>query len=160
MKRAVLIMVAAMLTVLSLSAAAAADSDPFIGTWTLDIRNSHYDAGELPQAMRIVIEAQDDAVHYRSETRFASGRTTTAEYTADYQEHLAPVQGDHGLLLPVTVKRLNPRTQLVSYVSGLQIVATSTRSVSPDGRRLTITTISKDGGGQPHTNIGIYVKSL
>jgi hypothetical protein len=152
------IVAAALCTLLSLSAAAAADSDPFIGTWTLDTRNSRYDAGELPQAMQIIIEAQDNAVHYRSETRFASGRTTTAEYTADYQEQLAPVQGDHGMLLPVTVKRLNARTQLVSYVSGLQVVATSTRSVSADGRRLTITTISKDSSGQQHTNIGIYVK--
>lgn len=146
--------------VLSLSAAAAADIDPFIGTWTLDTRNSRYDSGELPQRMQITIEAQDDAVHYRSETRFASGRLTTAEYTADYLGHLAPVMGDHGLLLPVTVKRLNPRTHLVSYVSGLQVVATSTRSVSPDGRRLKITTVSSDSSGQQRINIGIYVKNL
>ncbi len=140
----VLVIAAALHTLLSISAAAAAEIDPFIGTWAMDTRSSHYDAGELPQAMRIIIEAQDNAVHYRSETRFTSGRTTTAKYTTDYEEHLAPVQGDDGMLLPVTVKRLDPRTQLVSYVSGLQVVATSMRSVSPDGRRMTITTISKD----------------
>ena len=86
------------------------------------------------------------------------GVTTRSEYTADYNGRQSLVTGNRGMLLPVSLKRSNSRLVLASYTKGLQIVATSRRVVSKDGRRMTITTISKNGKGADVVIVGVYEK--
>jgi len=129
--------------------------DPFVGEWRMQPSASMY-AGEIPTAMRIVIESTADGVHYVSETTQANLRIVSAEYTADYDGRLAPVMGDAGLLAPVSLSRIDANTVEATYIRGLQIVATSRRVVSADQRTMTITTVTYDAQHRPLTNIGIY----
>jgi hypothetical protein len=142
----------AALFALSTSAA----TDPFIGTWTLNVNKSKYPPGTLPRQMVIHMEAAGDGIRYRSETIDAGGRTSTAEYIAGYDGKEAIVTGGVGLLLPVSLKRVDSNTVEASYMRGFQVVATSRRVVSKSGRMMTVTTISKDKDGKSTTNIGIY----
>ena len=92
----------------------------------------------------------------RSDSTYASGRKSRAEYTADYNGKQKVVMGDHGLLLPVSLKRIDARTVVASYTRGLQVFATSRRVISSDGRRMTITTRFSDQDRKSVMTIGLY----
>ena len=63
-----------------------------------------------------------------------------------------------GLMAPVSLQRLDERTVVASYKRGMQVVATSRRVVSRNGRVMTITTVSPDKDGRSVTNVGVYEK--
>ena len=140
------------------TAMAAAFTDPFVGRWVLNPGLSKYPSGTCPRHMVIEVESAGDGVHYRSDATYANGATTHSEYTADYNGKQSLVMGNRGMLLPVSLKRSNSRVVLASYIRGMQVVATSRRVVSKDGRRMTITTISKDRTGADVVTVGVYEK--
>jgi hypothetical protein len=153
---------AVLFTSLALPAFAATPAgvaDPFAGTWTLNVQKSRYPGGACPKRMVIVMETAGEGVRYRSETTYAHGYSTRAEYTAAYSGKEALVMGSGGLLLPVSLKRLDAYTVVARYTRGLQVVATSRRVVSRDRRMMTITTTSPDKSGKRVTSIGVYEKS-
>lgn len=136
-----------------------AASDPFVGTWTLNLRKSKYPPGTAPKGMVIQMEPVADGIQYHSETTGANGQISQSDYIASYDGKEATVKGKVGLLLPVSLKRIDPYTVEASYVRGLKVVATSRRVVSKDGRVMTITTISKDKDGKSVTNVGVYERT-
>jgi hypothetical protein len=148
----------AVAVILLLATAIASATDPFVGRWVLNPRLSKYPNGTCPRRMVIEMESTGDGVHYRSDATYANGVTAHSEYTADYNGKQSLVIGNRGMLWPVSLKRSNSRLVLASYTKGLQVVATSRRVVSMDGRRMTITTISKDRTGADVMTVGMYEK--
>jgi len=145
--------------ILLLATAMASDfTDPFVGKWVLNPGLSKFPSGTCPKRMVITIESAGKGVHYRSDAIYANGSTAHSEYTADYNGKQSLVMGNHGMLLPVSLKRSNPRLVLASYTQGFEVVATSRRAVSKDGRRMTILTMSKDRTGADVTTLGVYEK--
>lgn len=144
--------------ILLLTTAIASATDPFVGRWVLNPGLSKYPSGTCPRRMVIEMESAGDGVHYRSDATYANGVTAHSEYTADYSGKQSLVMGNRGMLLPVSLKRSNSRLVLASYIKGLQVVATSRRVVSKDGRRMTITTISEDKTGADVMSVGVYEK--
>jgi hypothetical protein len=156
------LIVAALLISLVLPASAttpAGSNDPFAGTWNLNTQKSRYARGACPKRMVIVMETAGEGIRYRSETTYANGNTARAEYTADFSGKEAIVVGSAGLLLPVSLKRLDAYTVVAKYTRGLQVVATSKRVVSRDGRLMSTTTISPDKYGKKVTSVGVYEKA-
>jgi len=135
---------------------ATASTDLFLGEWRLHVQRSVYPAGTCPKQMTIEMTATARGVRYHSNTTHANGTMTQAQYVADYNGKQAAVMGDRGFLLPVSVKRINSRTVLASYMRGMQLIATSRRVVAPDGRRMTITTKSQPSPGKSLTSVGLY----
>jgi hypothetical protein len=144
------------LIMLLATATASASTDPFLGRWVLDPGLSKYPHGTCPKHMVIEMESAGDGVHYRSDATYANGVTAHSEYRADYNGKQSLVMGNRGLLLPVSLKRSSPRLVRASYTRGSEVVATSRRMVSKDGRRMTITTISKDRTGADVVTVGVY----
>jgi hypothetical protein len=134
-------------------------SDPFVGKWTLNIQRSKYPPGTCPKRMVIEMQPAGHCVRYHSETTLANGSSTYSDYTADYNGKQAIVMGAHGMRLPVSLKRANSNTVVASYTKSLQVVATSRRVVSQDGRIMTITTTSQDRSGKPVSSVGIYERT-
>jgi hypothetical protein len=131
-------------------------ADPFVGRWKLNVHKSKYAPGECPKSMVIEMETAGAGIRYRSETEYANGRKTKAQYSADYNGVEVIVTGSNGLLAPVSLKRIDSNTVVASYVRALQVIATSRRVVSKGGRMMTITTVSKDKDGNTVTNVGVY----
>lgn len=136
-----------------------AGSDPFVGTWTMNVHKSKYPQGTAPKQMVIRMEPAGDGIRYQSETTGRDGRVTRSEYVADYSGKAATVKGTVGLMVPVSLQRPDANTVVASYMRGGEVVATSRRSLSKDGRVMTITTVSKDKSGNTVTNIGVYEKT-
>jgi carboxymethylenebutenolidase len=141
------------LIVIVASGNAIASSDPFVGTWVLNAQRSKYPPGACPTHM----ESVPNGIRYRSDTTYAKGRTAHSKYTAEYNGRQALVVGSHGLLLPVSLKRIDSRTVVASYMRGPEVVATSRRVISGDGRRMTITTVAR--GRRIATVVGVYEKA-
>jgi hypothetical protein len=134
-------------------------SDPFTGKWTLDVKKSSYASGTCPKSMVIDMETVDRGIRYYSETTYHNGSSSHAQYTADYNGTQVLVVGDYGMLLPVSLQQVDSNTVVATYSRALQVVATSRRVVSRDGRFMTITTTSRDRSGKNITNVGVYKKS-
>ena len=79
--------------------------------------------------MVIAMACAGNGVTYRSETVYADGHSSRSEYTANYDGREAIVMGSGGLLLPVSLKRLDAFTVVATYKRGGQTVATSRRVV-------------------------------
>lgn len=134
-------------------------NDPFTGTWTMNIAKSTYPQGTCPKSMVITMEAVRGGVHYHSITVQANGASSIADYTAGYDGRETLVQGAAGFLLPVSLKRPAADTVIASYQRGMQVVATSRREVSRDGKSMTITTVLTGKDGHAVTSIGVYDRS-
>lgn len=147
-----------LIAAVALVTSAAASTDLFVGRWVLDVQHSKYPAGACPKSMVIEMETTGPEIRYHSETTYANGSKTQANYRAPYNGQQAVVMGARGLLLPVSLKRIDSHTVVASYSRLLQVVATSRRVLSADGRIMTITTISKDPTGKRVTTIGVYQK--
>jgi hypothetical protein len=135
---------------------ATASTDPFLGKWKLNVQRSVYPAGTCPKQMTIEMTATARGVHYHSNTTYANAATAQAQYVAGYNGKQAAVMGDRGFLLPVSLKRAGSRTVVASYMRGMQLIATSRRVLSLDGRRMTITTRSRPSTGKWVTSVGLY----
>jgi hypothetical protein len=136
----------------------AAAADPFAGKWKLNVRHSHYPAGSCPTSMVIEIEETAGGIRYDSDTRYRNGAETRTQYTAMYDGKPVIVTSSRGLMLPVSLKRIDARTVEASYSRGLQVIASSRRTVSPEGKRMKITTLSTDPSGKAVKTIGVYDK--
>ncbi len=141
---------------LAVAFAHASTSDPFMGKWKLDVRQSHYPPRACPKSMMIEMKPADRGVWYHSDATYGNGGEIHAEYTAAYDGREVLVSGTRGLLLPVSLKRVNSHAVVATYSRGMQAVATSKRVVSPDGKVMTITTTSVDASGKKSTTIGVY----
>ena len=135
------------------------DHDPFAGVWQLNPQKSRYPGATCPKRMVIVMACAGNGVRYRSETTYADGHASRSEYNANYDGKEAIVMGSDGLLLPVSLKRIDAYTVVATYKRGGQVVATSRRVVSKDGRKMTITTNSPDQSGKNVSSIGVYEKA-
>jgi len=138
------------------AAGAWASDDPFAGKWVLDVQQSEYPAGSCPTEMVIEIETAGHGVRYKSDATYANGRTVHSEYTAEYDGNPAIVRGTRGMMLPVSLKRVDANTVIATYTRGLQVVARSRRVLSEDKRRMTITTVSKDLSSNSVITVGVY----
>jgi hypothetical protein len=112
--------------------------DPLIGRWVLDRAKSVF-SGAAPERRTTTFELMPDGkLKHVTETVIANGSTDRVEYTAKYDGQDNPIT--NSFLWTVSLKRINARTTERSGKVNGQVVETSTRTVSPDGKTLTIVT--------------------
>lgn len=154
MLRTLILVVVALL----LCASAAAGTDPFFGKWKLDVHRSKYPDGKCPKSMVIEMRPEEHGVWYHSDTVYKNGTEAHAQYAAGYDGKETVVMSTRGLMLPVSLKRINSHVVLASYLRGMQVMATSRRVISKDDKSMTITTTSLDSSGKRVITVGIYTR--
>ncbi len=153
--------IGAALALLGLSAAssvALAADDPFDGKWKIDLARSQFSSSDPPAQMTITMQTSGESVQYDSETSYSGGRVSRAHYIARYGGPLALVTGSFGMMVPVSLKMIDTNTVEASYIRGFQLVATSRRTLSEEGRLLTITTTSIEPGAKSTTSVSVFVR--
>lgn len=133
-------------------------ADPFIGKWVLDVSQSSYPPNTCPARMAIEMEPAGNGVRYRSEAVYKNGYVLRSAYTAEYGGNPVIVTGGKGLMLPVSLRRIDSHTVVATYARGLIVAATSRRVVSSDGSTMTITTSSRQPSGKTLETVGVYKK--
>jgi len=130
-----------------------AQPEPIVGTWTLNRALSKFEPGPPPEKRVVTFTMAGDALKESMETTRAFrsefqagglGGTEVSEYTAPFDGTFVPISNS-GLSF-VALKRVDAHTIERTGRVGTEAVETSTRVVSPDGKRLTITTQGSYGG--------------
>ena len=145
------------LGVIVAAALLAAQADPRVGTWNLNVDKSKYSPGPAPKSQVLTIEAAGDAEKVTSESVSATGQKSSTTYTAPYDGKPHPLKGSE-IADTVTLKRVDSHTtERVDSKAG-KSVQTYSRVVSKDGKTMTVTVKGTDAKGQAVSNVVVFEK--
>jgi hypothetical protein len=157
MRRLLLVMVLASTGSFLTATWSSAQTDAWVGTWTLNLTQSSYDPANLaPKSQTTKITASGDTFTVISDSVNAQGQKTHEEtiYKFDGQDHEVK-----GAVDPKTTRvytRVDDHHYTYSTkVNGL-ITTTSRVAVTPDGKTRTITTTGRDAEGRVIRNFGLW----
>lgn len=133
----------------------AADHDPFVGTWKLNIAKSTFEAGAPPKSSTATITTVGDKRRVRVHTVPATGAELNTESTAADDGKDYPMKGSATVDM-VSVIRIDPRTVERRDKKNGQVVATLRATVSSDGKTMTVNQRGVAAQGQPYSNTLVY----
>jgi hypothetical protein len=132
-----------------------AQSDPFVGTWQLNLAKSEFNIGRPPKALTISIQGEGQNRKATVIGFDAAGNPLTWGFMFIHDSQPHPVTGapfeDAMVYTPV-----DDHTVSWTATKGGQVVLTGTETVSRDGKTFTITTAGFDVNGRPTNNITVY----
>jgi len=119
--------------------------DPFIGTWTLNVGKSQFDANHRPQAGTIVLQIDSEGYYVQMAEGINEKGEKVAErpqrYIADGQDH--PIPGLPGLSYRATRVDANTLRGEAKREDG-SMVGGATKIVAADGKSMTIDNFGYD----------------
>ena len=133
-----------------------AQSDPFPGTWQLNLAKSKYSPGPPPksQTANIQVEGQDQQVTITGVG--ADGSPIRIMFTMAFDA--MPHPSRNPAFDAVANTRVDAYTIISSRTNAGKLVGTQTLVVSPDGKTLTTTTIGPGAFGPQVNNIAVWDK--
>jgi len=156
MKNLLVIAVVSLATATSVSAQS--KDDPSVGTWKLNVAKSKFTPGPPIKADTRSYDVQDGWLIVTTETTAADGTRTGVRFAAKFDGKDYPQIG-----------RFAPTVALISYqpVDKLtlkytvkntvgRVTSTNTRTVSADGKTMTIEQKSTDANGRPVLNVEVF----
>jgi hypothetical protein len=142
---------------IALATLSAQDTNPRVGSWQLNVAKSKYDPGPAPKSQTLKIEAAGKGEKVTSEMVNADGSKTTTSYTADYDGKPHPLTGSP-LSDMVALKRVDANTSERTDSKGGKTTQTYVRSVSKDGKTMTVTIKGTNAQGKPVHNVVVFEK--
>jgi hypothetical protein len=150
-----LLFAAVFLSALGLAQAA----DPVVGTWTLDSAKSKVTSQAPPKSeTRTYSQSDDGTISLNAKTVESDGRETneSSGYKVDGKDY--PFKADTIDADSVSLKRVNSHVTEFRLKKNGKVVETGRRTVSPDGKTLTLTQHGTDAHGAKFTDISVYDK--
>jgi len=137
--------------------AAGQATDPLIGTWELNVAKSKFDPGPGPknETRTYVMAGQD--IKATSKGVDASGKPSAGEWTINYDGQDRPLTGNPDADT-LSLKRVDDHTVAFTQKKAGKVVITGTRTISADGKVMTITTKGTNSKGQPINNMLVFDK--
>ena len=146
-----------LLTLVLVSAAALWAADPVVGTWKLNLAKSKYNPGLAPKSETRVYEVQGAGIKLTVNGVAADGQRISVGYTAETDAKDYAITG-LGTIDAIKLTKIDDHSAAVTLSHGSVPVARAVRTVSPDGRTLTITYKGTDGEGRQVDNVRVYDK--
>lgn len=134
---------------------AAAEQDLLLGSWQLDLVKSRYTPGPPPRSEVRTYVRDADGIKGTIRRRHENGREEVIEYRADFDREY-PVMGTPAYDT-IRLKRIDERTAEAVLSHAGRVFGTARRTISPDGKTLTIT-FRQESQGNLESNIAIYRK--
>jgi hypothetical protein len=130
-----------------------AQSDPFTGTWKLNIAKSKYSSGQAPQSAIRTIEAQSDGLKASNETIAADGSLRSYSFTAKFDGKDNPISGTGapGGADTISLKRISADTNESTTKKAGKVVSVSRSTISKDGKVMTQTSKGNANGESTST---------
>jgi hypothetical protein len=124
-----------------------ASDDPVVGSWKLNVSKSVFLQGPAFRSETRTYEQQPDGIKVTINTIDSTGKLVTSSYltTLDGQRH--SVIGEDGPADAVAMKKIDNFTAESTLMHAGREVAKTTRVISPDGNRMTITYFGVDPVG-------------
>jgi len=143
------------LLILSTALLSGADDDPFLGKWKLNWTKSQ-SPGPPPKAAIRTYSKSGSGVHVSETFVDAGGKRQKLDYKAGYDGKDYPVPTSPTRTVAFT-KTDNFTVEGVSKSAG-KVDYTFRRTVSPDGKTLTIELAKRDASGTPAPEVLVYDK--
>jgi hypothetical protein len=126
-----------------------------VGTWKVNLDKSTFNPGPKPtvaSTLRIEATGKGEKISVKG---FADGKPTDYSYTATadgkpYATAGSPY-GDHA-----TLKIIDERTSEITYTTKGKVTRTAKRTVSADGKTLTIVSNGVNAKGEQYNNTVVY----
>jgi hypothetical protein len=149
---------AAMLVSASAGTSAQA-KDPVIGKWNMNIAKSKFSPGPAPKSAAIVFSASGaDGVKAVFDGVADTGDKVHWEYTANHDGKDYPMTGNaEGDM--ISLKRVNANSVETTYKLKGKVTVVNVRTVSADGKTMTVTTKGTNAAGQKVDNLLIFEKA-
>jgi hypothetical protein len=134
-----------------------AQTDPWLGTWRLNVAKSTFNPGPGPRALTVTMEAAPGGYRAVADVTDAQGRQQHSESPIifDGRRHrvMGAPQTDE-----VASRRIDPYTQQDEYFKDGQPDGSATYVVSRDGRIMTSTTRRLLANGREANNVFVLEK--
>jgi hypothetical protein len=131
--------------------------DPLIGTWELSVAKSKYSPGPAPKSdLRTYVAAGAD-IKASAKGVGADGKPTAGEWTINHDGKDRPQTGNPDSD-SISFKRIDPLTVEFTQKRAGKVVITGTRTISKDGRTMTITSKGTDAKGQTFNDVEVFEK--
>jgi hypothetical protein len=154
--------VAVIVVLFTAASVRAQSSDPWMGTWKLNVAKSTYQPGPPPQSSVIRHEPWDGGLKVTSDTADARGRVGHTEWTGKYDGRSYPIRGNTQTnTRPPTrsITRLDSRTYVtVNKSADGQRTIRNRWVVSRDGKIMTQSQTGKNVQGQAVKNTAVWEK--
>lgn len=134
-----------------------AQTDPFIGTWKLNLAKSKYSPGPAPKSLTVTHEAVGQGVKVTVKGTDAEGKPVDFQLTANFDGKDYPVTGVPDFDT-VAQKRINANTVEFTRKKAGKVVSTATRVVSKDGKTSTLTDKGVNAKGEKFSNTAVFDK--
>jgi hypothetical protein len=135
-----------------------AQSDPFLGTWQLNIAKSKFTPWPPPRSQTLAFQAEGQNHKVVITGTNADGSPINNMITLVYDGTSHPQPGGGNGFDADADGRVDAHTVIRSRTKAGKLVATQTGTVSPDDKTLTITTTGPDANGRAVNNIAVYDK--
>ncbi|MDP9179923.1 MAG: hypothetical protein M3O61_19825 [Gemmatimonadota bacterium] len=141
----------------SISMAVAGDTDPVIGTWHLNVAKSKFSPGPAPKSEVRTYTATAEGTALSWTNVGADGKETVVKSTfkADGKDY--PVTGSPNFDA-LALKQVDSHTVKSEQKKAGKVIGTSTRSVSKDGKVLTLSGKGTGADGKSYDNVLVYDK--
>jgi hypothetical protein len=134
--------------------------DPVVGKWTMNIAKSKLSPGPPPKSAAIVFSGASgaDGIKAVFDGVTDTGEKVHWEYTANHDGKDYPMTGNPDGDT-IVLKRLNANSVETTYKKGGKVTVTNVRTVSADGKTMTVTTKGTNAQGQAVNNTLVFEKS-
>ena len=132
-------------------------ADPIAGTWKLDLAKSKYKPGPAPVSETRTYEMLKDGLKATVRTVAPDGTSTTAEFPVNYDGRYYTLTGDPQFD-KIALTKIDDHTGEATLLHGEIVVGVARRTVSADGKTMTITYKGQGSEGQEIENVAVYEK--
>jgi hypothetical protein len=132
-------------------------SDPVVGTWVLNVAKSKFNPGPAPKNETRTYAVAGSDLKASSKGVDGDGKETSSTWTVAYDGKEQAITGNPDAD-KLVVKRVDANTTNYTETKAGKVVFTGTRTVSKDGKTLTITTKGTNAKGQKVDDVAVYDK--
>jgi hypothetical protein len=137
---------------------AAQGADPLVGTWELNVAKSKYTPGPAPKSeTRTYVVAVGPDIEARSKGVDGTGKPTAASWAVNYDGKDHPETGNPNADT-LSLKRVNAFSAEFTQKRAGKVVITGTRTISSDGKVMTITSKGTNARGQSINDVEVFEK--
>ena len=141
------------------STTSAQSKDTVIGKWTLNVAKSKFDPGPAAKSADVVLTGSGaDGIKLVFDGVSPTGDKVHWEYTGNYDGKDYPmtgnVEGD-----TVSLKRINADSVETTYKLKGKVTLVNVRTVSADGKTLTVTQKGTNAAGQKVNNLLVFERA-
>ena len=155
--RQILFVTVAALIAAPFALSVAAQADPFAGTWTLNVAKSKYEPGPAPKSGSVTFTTKGTSVTAAIVGVSGAGENLKWGYTGvvDGKDHPLTGSPDGDT---ISLRQVSPLSVETTYKLKGKVTLVNVRTVTADGKTMTVTTKGTDAKGQKVNNLQVFEK--